>query len=305
MRKPRTGTVELTYALGAVSRLTGLSPELLRAWERRYAVVEPLRSPGGTRRYRAEDLERLRLVKAAVDAGHRIGNVASLDSAALRAIASPAPELAPPPIDAVLEGLEQLDGAEAHRLLSLQLAALGPARFARDVAAPLLREIGERWARAHLGIASEHLASAILRSLLGAALQPSAASLRGPCVAFATLPGERHELGLQMAALTALGAGANPLYLGIEVPVEDLRAAACRCGAAAVALSIVAPPSAPAEHAIAALRSVLPGEVHVWAGGAGAASLASQPGVEPIDGLEELERRVARLGFERTREARG
>ena len=80
---------EATYSVQTAARLTGLSPEVLRAWERRHAVVEPVRTPGGTRRYRAADLERLKLVKAAVDSGRRIGQVARLDLAELRRSASP------------------------------------------------------------------------------------------------------------------------------------------------------------------------------------------------------------------------
>ena len=76
MATPKSEPVELTYPLRTATRLTGLSPEVLRARERRYGVVQPLRTSGGTRRYRAADLERLRLVKAAVDAGHRVGEVA-------------------------------------------------------------------------------------------------------------------------------------------------------------------------------------------------------------------------------------
>ena len=129
--------LELTYPLRAAARLTGLSPELLRAWERRYGVVEPMRTPGGTRRYTAADLERLRLVKAAVDAGQRIGDVASLDLEALKRHST----LADPPARTSswkrsLTALDQLDDAAAQRLLSLQLSALGPVRFARDVAVP-------------------------------------------------------------------------------------------------------------------------------------------------------------------------
>src|SRR5512134_2440764 len=88
MAKPRTSAVELTYPLRSASRLTGLSPEVLRAWERRHGVVQPLRTPGGTRRYRASDLERLRLMKAAIEAGHRIGQLAGLGNAELARLGS-------------------------------------------------------------------------------------------------------------------------------------------------------------------------------------------------------------------------
>jgi DNA-binding transcriptional MerR regulator/methylmalonyl-CoA mutase cobalamin-binding subunit len=288
--------------MAAATRLTGLSPELLRAWEKRYRVVEPLRSPGGTRRYRGSDIERLRRVKAAVDAGQRISVVSQLDLDALeRGAGAPAP--AARSLDEIFGALDRLDAVEVQRTLSLQLAALGPARFASECVAPLLREIGERWADDRLRIASEHLATAVIRALLGAALQPNAASLFGPRVVFATPGGERHELGLQMAAVVALGAGANPLYLGAELPVEEILAAAQRTDAAAVAIGLVTLPLDAAERAVAALRGGLPLRVHLWLGGARARELPQREGVEALEGFEALERRVARLGFERTRKA--
>lgn len=288
--------------MAAATRLTGLSPELLRAWEKRYRVVEPLRSPGGTRRYRGSDIERLRRVKAAVDAGQRISVVSQLDLDALeRGAGAPAP--AARSLDEIFGALDRLDAVEVQRTLSLQLAALGPARFASECVAPLLREIGERWVEDRLCIASEHLATVVIRALLGAALQPNAASLFGPRVVFATPGGERHELGLQMAAVVALGAGANPLYLGAELPVEEILAAAQRTDAAAVAIGLVTLPLDAAERAVAALRGGLPLRVHLWLGGARARELPQREGVEALEGFEALERRVARLGFERTRKA--
>jgi DNA-binding transcriptional MerR regulator/methylmalonyl-CoA mutase cobalamin-binding subunit len=299
MDRTESKALELTYPLRTAARLTGLSPERIRAWERRYGVVEPLRTPGGTRRYRAADLERLRLVKAAVGAGHRIGQVARLGPAELerRAAGSQAPSA--DQLDEILSALERLDGAEAQRLLSLQLSALGPARFAREFALPLVRVIGECWAGGRLPIASEHLASGVLRSMLGSALQPTAASLLGPRIVFATPTGERHELGLQMAALAALGAGANPIYLGAELPVEELLASVKRAGAAALALSVVALHPDRAAQAVRAIRGGLPNDVHLWLGGAAASALGPRDGVDCIDSLEAFEQRVALLGFER------
>jgi DNA-binding transcriptional MerR regulator len=289
---------ERTYPLGAAVRLTGLSAEVLRAWERRHGVVEPGRTPGGSRRYSAADLERLRLVKAAVDAGHRIGKVAQLDIAELRErVAGPSPP-ATGHLEEILSALEHLDAVETQRLLSLQLSALGPARFARELACPLVREIGERWASERLAASSEHLATGVLRSMFGSALQPSAASQIGPKIVFATPTGERHELGLQMAALTALGAGANPVYLGAELPVEDLISATETTGARALALSLVTISPEQAARTVRALRGGLPAPVHLWLGGAGASELELPDNVEYIGALADLEQRVALLGFE-------
>jgi DNA-binding transcriptional MerR regulator/methylmalonyl-CoA mutase cobalamin-binding subunit len=292
-------TTETTYPLGAVSRLTGLSAEVLRAWERRYGAVQPPRTPGGTRRYRAQDLERLRLLKAAVDAGHRIGDVASLEDAELARRVERKREAGSDYIKQSLSSLLQFNAAEAQRLFAIQLSVLGPIRFASDFAMPLVREIGERWANGSLPIASEHLASGLLRSMLGSALQPNVASLMGPRIVFATLTGERHEIGLQMVALTAMGAGAAPIYLGTELPVEELLLAVERTNASALALSLVTIDSTDAAQTIGALRAGLAPEVQLWIGGAQAPSIPSIGGVECIRSLEALESRVVRLGFEK------
>ena len=297
MGNAKSDAVELTYPLRTAARLTGLSPELLRAWERRHRVVEPLRTPGGTRRYSAADLERLRLVKAAVDAGHRISQVAHLELAELKRVSAGAETRPAGRLDEILAALHHFDSGEVQRLLSLQLSALGAARFAREIALPLVREIGERWANGQMGIAREHLASSVLRSLLGSALQPTATSLLGPRIVFASPTGERHELGLLMAALTAVGAGANALYLGAELPVEDLLGAVEDTDAAALALSLVTVPAAHAARTVSALRGGLASEVHLWLGGAGARDVELPQGVEHIESLEDLEQRVILLGL--------
>jgi DNA-binding transcriptional MerR regulator len=299
MAKPRATALEPTYPLRSAAKLTGLSPELLRAWERRYAAVAPVRTPGGTRRYRAADLERLRLLKAATDAGHRIGAVASLSNPELERLGSETEASPRDRLDEILHALDALDGAEAHRLLALQLSTLGAVAFSREIARPLAREIGERWLSKRMRVASEHLATAVLRSLLGTALQPSATALRGARIVFATLPGERHELGLLMAALSATGAAANPVYLGPDVPVDDLLHAVARTGAAALALSIVTAPTHDVAGPLSALRTGLPAHVHLWVGGAGACGLALPSRVEYIENLEQFEQRAGLLAFEK------
>jgi len=319
----------LTYPLRTAARLTGLSPDVLRAWERRYRVVVPRRTPGGTRRYSAADLERLRLVKAAVDAGQRIGRVAALDAEDLVRSAAGRHEPLQARIDEVLEALARLDNVEAQRLLALHLSTLGPTRFAIEIASPLARQLGIRWASAELSVAAEHLATAVLRSLLGAALLPTTASVRGPRILIATPPGERHELGALMAALVALGGGANPLFLGPDVPTDDVLAAAEAARVRVVALGIVSLPLAEAVGAVRTIRQGLPDDVRVWIGGAGAGEVlrevspARKPdslrpgraelqrangisrraeprvpartGIEWIEDLEHLERRLSLL----------
>jgi len=287
---------EPEYSLGAVVRLTGLTEHTIRAWERRYGAIHPRRTEGGTRRYGERDVARLRLLKEATRAGHRIGDLADLSDAEIEA-RLPAPEPAEAtPLAALHEAVDRMDAAALERQLGLQLGALGPGPFARSVAAPLLREVGERWARGELPIAAEHLVTATLRSLLSVALRAGTGPRdEAPRIVFATPPGERHEFGLLMAALSALGAGAEVTYLGPDLPGEETAAAAEQVGARAVALSIVNLAPGDARRSAAELRRRLPERVEVWVGGSAADGLGEAiPGVERLE-LAGLERRIAHL----------
>ena len=289
------GADEPTYSLGAVARMTGLNPATLRAWERRYQAVSPLRTDGGTRRYREADVERLRLLAAAVRAGHRIGDVAALDDAALRARADATPPVASAPIDEILDAFDRLDATESEERLSFQLSALGPLRFVRDIAHPLLVAIGGGWAEGRVSIAAEHLATAQLRSLLGAALRPRSRLGHDLRIVFATPPGERHELGLLSAALAAVSLGVEAIYLGADLPIDEIAAAVDITGARAVAISIVQADGDETIAAVSALRDAIPGAVEIWLGGGGASELDLPDGVSVVTTLDAIEARVALL----------
>lgn len=292
---PGPSSNEPTYSLGAVARLTGLSPHVLRAWERRYGAVKPLRTPGGTRRYRESDVARLRRLRAAVQAGHSISEVANASDAELDHRLQLSPALPTPSLAPLLEAIEQLDGPGAERLLGTQLAALGPARFVRSVASPLLHAIGARWESGQLCIASEHLASSILRSLLGSALRTTSAAMQAPPVLFTTLPGEAHELGALMAAVTTADAGGHPIFVGGNLPVSEIVDAAEVVGAAAVAVGVCHVNGGDPRQALALLRESLPARVELWVGGPGSGDIGLPARVARIGDTEELERKVALL----------
>ena len=290
------GFAEPTYSLGAVSRLTGLSEHVLRAWERRYHAVQPLRTPGGTRRYRESDVARLRLLRGAVESGHAIREVAGLPDAELARRSRLAPAAAPRPLLApILEAIEALDAEAVERLLGLQLAAFGPSRFVRQVASPLLVEVGDRWHAGRLPGACEHLARPTLRRLLGGCLRRPAAAAHAPPVLFTTPPGERHDLGTLMAAVTAVDAGGHPVFLGGDLPVQEVLGAVRALGAAAVAVGVCLREGAPLGASVAALRAALPPSVELWVGGPGAEALELPPGAARIEDLDDLERKVALL----------
>jgi len=286
---------EPTYSLGAVARLTGLSPHVLRAWERRYEAVKPLRTPGGTRRYRETDVARLRKLRSAVQAGHSISEVANATAAELERRLELSPVLPSPPLEPILDAIEQLDAGTTERLLGAQLAVLGPTRFVRMVATPLLHTIGTRWAAGQLCIASEHLASSILRNLLGTSLRPTSAALNSPPILFTTLPGEAHELGALMAAVSTADAGGNPVFVGGNLPITEIVNAAEAIGATAVAVGVFHVNGNDPATVLEALRAALPLRVELWIGGPGSHALALPSQVSRIGDTAELERKVALL----------
>jgi methylmalonyl-CoA mutase cobalamin-binding subunit len=243
---------------------------------------------------------RLRLLRRAIQAGHSIGEVARLSDAELKELrnggaAEPASAPSGLPIEACLEAAREMRTEALEHALALQLATLGPRSFALDVAAPLLARIGDEWERGTLSVAAEHGASSTIRSLLGATLRRDSALGDGPKILFATPAGERHELGALIAAVYALGAGARAVFLGPDVPADELADAARRADARAVAMSVsgFAPETAAAE--LRALRGALPTDVPILLGGRGSEAIASIPGVERVRHLEELEDHVSRI----------
>lgn len=288
-----------SYSVGAVVRLTGLSEHVLRAWERRHGAVVPKRSAGGTRRYSAEDVARLRLLAAAAAEGVPIRELAELSDADLAARAArPAPPKGPR-LAALFEALARLDLIELERQLGLQLSALGVLPFLETIALPFLREIGARWERGELQPFAEHAASAALRGVLARA-QRAVTDRGAGCLVLATPAGERHELGILIVSLCAQERGVRVLYLGAELPVDEIARAALDARASAVGLGIVALDATAAGREVRALRRRLPDAVELWLGGAGAERLASQPdGTCLVPDLAALDTRLALLAEKR------
>jgi methanogenic corrinoid protein MtbC1 len=223
-----------------------------------------------------------------------------MDDDELRAAAQPATVVPrnQAHLEEILTALERLDPVETQSLLSFQLSALGAVRFSRQIAKPLVYEIGERWSRGEISVAAEHMATSVLRTMFGAALQPTAATALGPRIVFATPPGERHELGLQMAALTAMGAGAQAIYLGADLPADELTRAVERTRASGVGLSLVTLERATAEQFLNEIAGTLPAHVRVWIGGRISTQVEMPARFDGVESLEDFERRIALTEYE-------
>jgi MerR family transcriptional regulator, light-induced transcriptional regulator len=212
--------------IGELGRRAGVSEHVLRAWERRYGLLRPERSPGGYRLYSAADERRIhrmqahlaaglsaaeaaRAVLSEEQAGPPQGNTGSAGDGA----AGPAQDLA--------DQLDRLDEPGAQAALDRLFAGFTTEAVLRDTLVPYLHRLGDRWARGQASIAEEHFASNLLRGRL-AGLARGWGHGRGPCALLACPPGEQHDLGLLMFGIVLHRCGWRVEYLGASTPVAEL-----------------------------------------------------------------------------------
>lgn len=297
------------HPIRVVAERTGLTPDVLRAWEKRYGVVEPGRSAAGQRLYTDADVERLLGLRRAVEAGRSIGAIAGLGPAELRALveedeaararreqllARVAEPEAAAFVDAALEAVRSMEATRLDAVLVQAALRLGAPAFLEEVAAVLLQRIGEEWHRGELRAAQEHHASAVIRRVLGWLMSTGGNGASAPAVVVATPAGQVHELGGLLSAAAAAGAGWRVVYLGADLPAGEIAHAARDAGAAFVALSVVYPPGDPHVSAeLRRLRADLPDGVELVVGGSGAGSHAAvlrEIGARLCDDLNEFRR---------------
>jgi methanogenic corrinoid protein MtbC1 len=295
---PAPGEPEGKLAIGAMSRATGIPVETLRTWELRHGFPVPERKPSGHRVYPLSLVPRLRRILELINRGHRAGEVVPASDQVLQALLDatakrthrtiPSSEPRDGAVTDLLQAVESLDGDRLTRLLLGDWARLGPHAFLQARVAPLVRAVGDAWADGALDVAHEHFLAERVGDLLRTLRLPLEERARGPVVVLATLPGERHSLGLQMAALCLAHAGCRLVYLGTEVPLGDLTRAAGEAGARAVCVSVsAATRGARTGTRLAQLRRRLPRRIALVVGGDGAPP--PRRGIEVIQDLEALD----------------
>ena len=250
-----------------ICSLTGVNAVTLRAWERRYGLIRPMRTPKGHRLYTHQDVERIRRVLALVERGVPISRVRDL------LIANPeaADEMrAQGPWrdyhERMAAAISRFDERELDQIYDEALSVHPIEKITRNMILPLLVHLGERWQSLSGAIAEEHFFAMYLRSKLGARLQHRMRYATGPRIVAACAPGEQHEIGLLLFALEAHQAGLQTVLLGADTPLEDVVIAQRRSGGDAVVISSsVEPDPGFLERALpAAVRQV---DVPVFVGG--------------------------------------
>ena len=287
----KTKPNEQRHPMRMVVLRTGLKPDVLRAWEKRYGVVAPVRSDGGQRLYSDEDLERLSLLTRAVSGGRAISQVAKLPVRTLRELVKKdanAPRFTPAPVqaipsdsresvhDAAFAAVESFDSVKLESVLRGAALRLGIDAMLDGVIGPLLLTIGLRWRADLLRPAQEHLATAVLRRTLNWMMDDGHLPADSPALVVATLAGQTHEIGAMLVAAAASSEGWRVVYLGPNLPPAEIGLAAERTHASAIALSFVYPADDPAmAGALRALQAAAPKKTPILAGGSAAPNYAS------------------------------
>jgi DNA-binding transcriptional MerR regulator len=241
------------YSMRVVARLTGLNPDTIRKWEQRHRAVEPVRTKGNTRKFSGQQIRRLNLLRLLTTNGHSIQDVAKLTDVQLERLAA-VPALGPTgqrePADGqaaewtrklvgeYLERIGQYQVHQAHDLLSRAALTLPSQRMIHEVTLPILHQTGELWEHGKASIAQEHLISAQLRSMLLNLLHWKASPVGAPRIVITTPRLHLHEFGALIGAVLAAARGFDAIYLGANLPADEVLEAARRLKAGLVLLSV-------------------------------------------------------------------
>jgi len=212
----------------AVARETGVPADTFRAWERRYGMPRPQRTPGGHRLYSERDIAIIRWLRDRTDEGVNISHAVllltnSLDAPAIGTLADNDEARAIGQlIDEIVQSLTSFDSAQADRILSEAFSIYPFEQVLLDLVQPAMVDIGERWHRGEINVAVEHFATQFVRRKLAGLLSIFEGSTHRATVVLGCAPGELHDLGALLSALFLVRRGWHVIYLGPQVPLFDL-----------------------------------------------------------------------------------
>lgn len=281
-------------SIGGLSRATGVPIETLRTWELRYGFPKPARKPSGHRQFDVSNVERIRRIAFALERGLRAGEVVPASDEALTSLLATLPvepgsrgQGRPFDAQSFIDLIRRFDSDRLMRSLQSDLAREDPVAYLETRISPCIATLGEAWEASEIAIAHEHFASERISDVVRGARLRFEETANGPLVVLATLPGEPHGLGLQMAALVLSARGLRVLSLGTELPLAEIAAMAASTGATAVGISVSAFTARSAAALLPVLRSELARKILLAVGGSGAPR--GIKGVESIADLRALD----------------
>lgn len=242
------------FQIGFVSLHTGLSTHVIRAWERRYRAVTPQRSVNGRRLFSQSDIDRLALLKRVIQSGHSISHVAGLDHSKLAELAEPTTQPSQPSradsampaknnpqeiIEHSLRAIAMLDGNGLQRMMRQAAATFSRQSLLDKIFCPLMEKVGHRWSDGSLRIVHGHLAAVVIHAQLISLLNhPNGGAAEKPCLLVATPTGQSCYLGALAVAVTAKDHGWEPVFIGFNLPAEEIAAGCVILGPQMIAISI-------------------------------------------------------------------
>lgn len=276
-----------SLSIGAVARITGLSEFTLRAWERRYEVVQPQRRSSGRRVYTRADVEKLSLLQKLTLGGYAIGDIVHLSTADLERMIRKEQgsaavttgsgigfESSRDHVNEMLATVRALDVSGLTSLLRTRQMQHNTRAFLLDIVALFLRELGESVQRGGLDVYHEHVASAVVRNYLTGILfatEQVARTEDQPPIVFATPEGDLHEFGILIAGLLAMMRSRRVLFLGPNVPFGSLERAARLTKSPMVVIGVSAPEKILSDSVlmdyVKNLEKRLSVQTKIWIGG--------------------------------------
>lgn len=299
------------FNLKAVLRVTGLTPETLRAWERRYGAVRPVRSDNGRRLYSSAQMQRLKLLSILVRRGFRIGEIAKHSDVELTRQLEETRESASSDkilnqsrgIADLLNSLERFDLSELRKKIALVRYQISAREFALELTPALMNRIGSLFESGKISIAQEHAVSHLIQNELREIFD-SLESLEKPAddglarnsrphrMIFGTRPGDFHAIGLKLAAILCRAHGIQCHYLGANLSASSMLDAVknLKPMAVVVGLSDLSPEESEItpQHYIEALAQGLPKETELWVGGSAVSTLKRPKGVSSLNIFESI-----------------
>lgn len=257
------------YPIRTVADLTKVNPVTLRAWERRHGLFEPVSKNSGHRLYTQEHIDLIIRVVGLLDRGMRIGQIKTqleAENSAHMTSDQVVNFAWKRYIDRMIAAVIQFNETELEEVYGEALALYPIDKVTDKLLKPLLAELGHRWERDEGSIAEEHFFSFYLRNKLGARFHHRTTARSGPKLLLACLPGDRHEAGLLLFALTANAAGYQTILLGSDMPLDNLADVVMKTDCRAIILSgLLQPESETLDRALPALARQSP--VPVFIGG--------------------------------------
>ncbi|MFT5367478.1 MAG: methanogenic corrinoid protein MtbC1 [Candidatus Latescibacterota bacterium] len=301
----------LKHPIKAVAQRTGLSTHVIRVWEKRYHAVTPKRTDTNRRLYSNEDIDRLQLLKSAIEGGHSIGQIANLSEEVLCELIAQS-EVAPQNmgntetdeafetyVQKAIQATKDFDAHTLHNILGQTAVKFSQPLLIEHVVTPFMHQVGDLWHQGHLRIAHEHLASSVTRAFLENLSTSYTISTSAPNIIVTTPTGQLHELGATIVSTIASANGWQVTYLGASLPAEEIALAATQKPTKAIALSLVYPADDPnLRSELIKLKQNLPDNMPLLIGGCVAnhyREIIQEIGAIEIPNISVLQQQLARL----------